>query len=84
MNYEETLRGIRDEVGSCREWKDEKFDRCNAPSEYVLWGKLLPPEALGPRCYDCAVKHVPSSALTNGSSWALINIERLARHISQT
>jgi hypothetical protein len=28
-------------------------------ADFILWGKLLPPEALGPRCYDHAEKWVP-------------------------
>lgn len=48
-------------ITSCREWIGDS--RCNAPAEFLLWGKLLPPEALGPRCYDHAAVHVGHAAL---------------------
>lgn len=48
----------------CREWVEDKCDRCNEPAEFVLWGKLLEPEALGPRCYDHAAKHVGHDMLS--------------------
>lgn len=41
----------------CRNWIDEKWDRCGAPADCIVWGKLLPPETLGPRCYACAEAH---------------------------
>lgn len=36
---------------TCREWVKEKWDRCNEPAIGVIWGKLFPPAALGPRCH---------------------------------
>lgn len=65
-------------IGPCREWCDEKTNICGAPTEYVLWGKLLPAEALGPRCYDHAAEHVHHSGLMAGSGWALIHLAELA------
>jgi hypothetical protein len=65
-------------VGSCREWQHETANICGAPSEYVLWGKLIPSEGLGPRCYDHAAMHVGHSALSPGSGWAVINLAELA------
>lgn len=44
--------------GGCRHWPEGADDRCGKPSEFVLWGKLYPPEALGPRCYDHASLHM--------------------------
>jgi hypothetical protein len=49
----------------CHEWVDDKNDRCNAPAEFLLWGKLFPPEGLGPRCYDHAAKHAGHQALSD-------------------
>ncbi len=34
-----------------------------APAEFILWGKLLPAEALGPKCYDCAAEVMGHSPL---------------------
>lgn len=58
------LSVLQREVGSCREWKGD--NRCGTPSEYVLWGKLLDPEALGPRGLG-------------DPGWAIIDLKRLAR-----
>lgn len=47
-------------IETCREWLRSKHDTCKEPAAFVLWGKLLPPEAMGPRCMDHARKHIPS------------------------
>lgn len=40
----------------CHKRLEEKNDQfCAKPAEFIVWGKLFPPEALGPRCYGCAV-----------------------------
>ena len=57
------LRAQRDAVidlcrEPCREWIEEKADRCKVVSEFILWGKLFPSEALGPRCYEHASQHL--------------------------
>ncbi len=36
----------------CRNWIGDY--RCGKPAEFIVWGKLYDPDALGPRCYDCA------------------------------
>lgn len=59
---EEAARALVNE--HCREWIDAKHDRCNKPAEFVLWGKLIEPEGLGPRCYDCAAEHVSDHMLS--------------------
>lgn len=71
------LSAIQQEVGSCREWRHGPNDRCGQPSEYVLWGKLIDPDGLGPRCADCAAQHVGWHALRD-PSYALIDLRRLA------
>jgi len=50
--------GCREELGA------PTYDKCNKPAEFVLWGKLIEPEALGPRCYDHAAKHVGHGMLS--------------------
>lgn len=76
-----TFEAIQREVGSCGEWVEEKNTRCGAPSEHVLWGKLLPAEALGPRCYDCAAKHIGRTLAD--PTYALLDLWRLARVIDE-
>lgn len=77
-----TLEALRRNIGPCREWIAEKHNRCNEPAEYVLWGKLIPAEGLGPRCYDCAAKHVGHSWLGDRAH-ASIDLGRLAREIDE-
>ena len=75
-----SLDAIREVVGPCREWVD--FDCCGAPAEYVLWGKLIDPDGLGPRCWEHAALHIGPRALT-GESWAIIDLGRLARRVDE-
>jgi len=69
-------RTIFKHFGGCREEVDG--ERCGKNAEYLLWGKLLPKEALGPRCFDCTQKHVHYSALASRSGWALVHVHDLA------
>lgn len=63
---------------TCREWPDDAFDRCNQPAEFILWGKLFPPEALGPRCYEHAVKHTGHSMPSQVDQWAVFDLRTRA------
>jgi hypothetical protein len=78
-----TLEVLQHHVGGCREWVEGKADNCWAPAEYVLWGKLIPPEGLGPRCYDHAALHVGHDALRPRSMYALIHLLDLARALDE-
>lgn len=77
MNRDQLEDTIQRYVGGCREWLPEKNDACWAPAEYVLWGKLIPPEGLGPRCYEHAARYVDQYGLRSRSNYALINIADL-------
>jgi len=76
-----TLEIIQQNVGSCREWVEEKIDRCNEPAEYVLWGRFIDPEGLGPRCYNHAADYVHHIGLARKSGWAVIHLADLAMDI---
>jgi len=76
---EAALASLQEHVGGCREeLGPPSHDKCWAPAEYVLWGKLIPPKGLGPRCYEHAVEHVGHDALRSRSGYALINLTDLA------
>lgn len=62
----------------CRE-VDEHGDRCAARAEFLLWGTLFPPEALGPRCRAHAVKWSHYSMPTQTSQWAVFDLRGLRR-----
>jgi hypothetical protein len=75
----ETLAVIQAHVGGCREELGAPtYDKCWKPAEYVLWGKLLPKEALGPRCYEHALLYVNGHGLAPKANFALINLRGLA------
>lgn len=77
MNPDQLEAAIQRHIGGCREWLPEKNDCCWEPAEYVLWGKLFPPEGQGPRCYDHAAKYVDHYGLRSRSDYALVNIADL-------
>lgn len=72
---------MRSQICGCRE-ELENGDKCWAPAEFVLWGKLIPAEGLGPRCYDHAVRHVGHPALRPESGHAVIHLGYLAYGIA--
>jgi hypothetical protein len=69
---------------TCREWPDGADDRCNAPAEFILWGKLFPPEALGPRCYDHAVEHTGHNMPARVDQWAVFDLRARAAREGQS
>jgi hypothetical protein len=56
------LHALQLAAGGCREELGEahNFSKCWEPTEFILWGKMFPPEALGPKCYDHAAEHLNS------------------------
>lgn len=60
----------------CREWVESKFDRCNAQAVVIIWGKLFPPEALGPRCDEHAVPHFMGRSVSEiiSACWAVYDL----------
>jgi hypothetical protein len=65
-------------VTTCREWVG--VNRCNEPAEFLLWGKLIPDEGLGPRCYEHAALYIDYHGLYPNSGYALVDL-RPARKI---
>lgn len=67
---------------TCREWMDAPtFDRCNQPAEAILWGKLFPAEALGPRCRSHAERYLGRATLPEAirEGWAIFDLRGLRR-----
>jgi hypothetical protein len=61
----------------CRECRDErefKFMAPGVPAEFILWGKLFPPEALGPRCYDHAAKWLGHGNMSRIDQYAVFDL----------
>lgn len=56
----------REYCRECRDLEPSVF----TPAEFILWGKLFPREALGPRCYEHAASHI--------SPWGMGRIEEYA------
>lgn len=66
---EEAQESCREELGP-----DHEYRKCGEPAEFILWGKLIEPEGLGPRCYDHAAKHVGHPALGYHSGYAIFDL----------
>ena len=47
-------------------------------ADYLLWGKLFPPEALGPRCYEHAAK-VLGNGMSRLDQYAVLDLRGLLR-----
>lgn len=63
----------------CRECRDERdvYDDPVPPAEFIIWGKLAPPEALGPKCYDHAVKHLGHDMPGRSDQYAVVDLRPL-------
>lgn len=61
---------------SCRECRDERdfYDDPVPPADFIVWGKLAEPEALGPKCYDHAVKHLGHSMPGRADQYAVVDL----------
>lgn len=64
---------------SCREWDEDSTDRCNIHAVALLWGKWFPAEALGPRCYEHAVKWAGHDMFSQIDQWAVLDLRGLRR-----
>lgn len=69
----------REVFETCREWAEDMPDRCNVRAEVLLWGRLFPDEALGPRCYDHAVKWAGHNLYSQMDQWAVLDLRGLRR-----
>jgi hypothetical protein len=77
MTREEAMESaLRQLITSCRECRDEfpVFSTSVPRAEFILWGKLLPPEALGPKCYDHAVKYLGHHVGYRSSQYAVVDL----------
>jgi hypothetical protein len=61
--------------------ESKSWAHCAKPAEFIVYGKLFNPEALGPRCYGCAIDGgVPHHALIPGNpqGYAVYHLPKLA------
>lgn len=65
----------------CREWPMDAIHRCDQPAVAIIWGKLYPPEALGPRCEEHIAKHHGGRGLPEllRLGYALFDLRNLVR-----
>jgi hypothetical protein len=61
---------------TCRECRDELpiFSKNVPQADFILWGKLFPPEAMGPKCYDHAEKHIGYRGMSQIDQWAVYDL----------
>ncbi len=72
-DLEAAARGV---LTVCREWRDKApvFAKSVTPADFILWGKLFPPEALGPKCYEHAAKHIGYSGMSQIDQYAVVDL----------
>lgn len=56
----------------CRACRDERDE--SVPAEFIIWGKLTPPEQLGPRCYEHTAAYIGPVAMSQISQWAIFDL----------
>lgn len=74
----------------CRECRDEAHERNGysqdwnpVPADFILWGKLLPPEALGPKCFYHAQEHLGWSAMYKIEQYAVFDLRKLQKLVDE-
>ena len=72
MKRTPVAEGCREELGA------PSWDKCWEPATYLLWGKLFPTNALGPRCEMHATKHIGASNMPP-HGWAVLDMRGLYR-----
>lgn len=60
----------------CREWIEETVNHCGQPAIAIVWGKLFPSPALGPKCLDHLGKYVDPYRF---EQWAVFDLRGLKR-----
>ena len=64
---------------SCRECRDEGKE-IPVPATVIIWGKLFPPEALGPKCDNHAAIHIGGDYYSPRlANWAVFDLRGLDR-----
>ena len=56
----------------CRACRDERDEMVEA--DFIIWGKLSPPEQLGPRCYEHTASYISPMAMSQISQWAIFDL----------
>jgi hypothetical protein len=67
----ESVRALK--VECCRQCRDQE-PPVSTRAEFILWGKLLPPEAFGPKCYDHAAEHLGWQAMSRIDQYAVYDL----------
>jgi hypothetical protein len=67
-------------VEFCRDCRDEAPIGAPAtPADFLIWGKMFAPEALGPKCYAHAQQHLGSGAMGRLDQYAVLDLRGLRR-----
>lgn len=51
------------------------------PAEFILWGKLFPAGALGPRCHDHAAAWIGWQGMSRIDQYAVFDLRPLMREV---
>lgn len=68
---------------TCRVCQDEQRDRGDwgpvPAADFILWGKLLSPEHLGPRCYKHTQEALGRSAMSRIDQYAAFDLRPIRK-----
>lgn len=67
-------------IEHCRACWDQRNKMVQA--DFIIWGKLSPPEQLGPRCWDCTAGYIGAEAMHQIDQWAIFDLRpfQVAKH----
>ena len=66
----------------CRACRDElPWGQPLPLADFIIWGKLTPPEHLGPRCTDHAEKALGWNFISQVDQWAVYDLRPLNRDV---
>lgn len=68
---------------TCREWPDPGFERCNEQADFILWGKLFDPNALGPRCYKHTEQWIGVPGMYRIDQYAVYDLRRVRAAVNK-
>lgn len=63
----------------CRECRDERDEI--VPAEFIIWGRLTPPEKLGPRCYGHTSDFAGGTGMSQIDQWAIFDLRPFQKEV---
>lgn len=71
------LSVLKTQQDFCRHWIKSRAGWCNEPADFILWGKLVGPDDLGPRCEKHLAKTIPRTMIDQCAVVDLRGVNRI-------